>query len=101
MSGSDGNTTYSRTRPVPEDDDLAGIEVPELLRQIITRLRYLEGDRPQVGELTNQLVALQQAQTTVQQSLNLIQAAHNALHERVGNGGSGNSTAVFGRPQRP
>ena len=97
MSGSDGNTAYARTRPLPDEDiDLAGMEVPEILRQVMVRLRYLEGDRPQVGELTNQLVALQQAQTTVQQSLNLIQAAHNALHERVGNGATGNPIGVFG-----
>ena len=63
-------------------------QLSEILRQILNRMAQLEtefrGTQSREGDLANNMANLQRAQTTVQQSLNLLQAAHNALHETMG-----------------
>ena len=66
-------------------------EMPDILRRLLDRLAALEGvmshfETTRISDLSNTVSNLQQAQTTVQQSLNLLQSAHNALHEVVGTG---------------
>ena len=80
MSGRNGDTTTARAQPIPEDDGMAPRNTPELIRQLMDRIDVLE--QLASGTSTN-LAGLQQAQTTVQQSVNLIQAAHNNLHDQI------------------
>ena len=56
----------------------------------------IETEILQVNEIATTVNDLQVAQTTLQQSFNLLQAAHNALHESVGHPfstGHGGATA--------
>ena len=94
MSGT-GSNTQTPTNPmpaapnVPEDPEELRGQVPEILRQILNRIAIIEAEiytnQPaRVSEMVTQLFNLQVAQTTVQQSLNLLQAGHNKLHDTVG-----------------
>ena len=70
-------------------DDLAP-ELQQLFRSILQRTTGVEQN----------MTALQETQLTVQQSLNLIQAAHNILHERMQSApdmGRGNRRVMDGK----
>ena len=80
--------------PVPEDPEELGRQIPEILRQILNRIAVIEYEiytnHPnRYSHLAGQLSNLQVAQTTVQQSLNLLQAGHNTLHDAIGKIDSG------------
>ena len=71
-------TTARGLGPLPADADAnANPFSIEVMQQIFTRIDVME----------RSITALQEAQTTVQQSMNLMQSAHNALHERMGSHG--------------
>ena len=83
---------------VPDDPEQARVQTPEILRQILNRIAVIEGEiyntQPaRLSEMVTQLFNLQVAQTTVQQSLNLLQSGHNKLHDAV----EKNDVDSFGR----
>ena len=95
MSGTGSNQTPPTTNPMPAAPNVPGdpeelrIRIPEISRQILNRIAVIEGEIYQtqparLSEMVTQLFNLQVAQTTVQQSLNLLQSGHNKLHEHVG-----------------
>ena len=95
MSGRSSTGSNPFTQPdadidIPDGLTGANPQLSEILRQILNRVIQVEtefrGTQSREGDLTNNMANLQRAQTTVQQSLNLLQAAHNALHETMGGG---------------
>ena len=79
--------------PVPEDRDRLMTQLPEILRQIANRILIIERDIytthvERINESINQSAQLSQSQLAMQQSLNLLQAAHNQLHDLIHKEGS-------------
>ena len=88
----DGDTSYSQGVPVPENEGISVTpqNMPDLIRQLLDRINALE--QLSSGNTTS-LAGLQAAQTTVQQSVNLIQAAHNNLHDQFNAGTAPSSSS--------
>ena len=96
-AGSDEPTPAPTRMPVPDvPDDVAelGQRMPEILRLILNRIAVLENDlyvtySSRFESAATQISNIQQAQTAVQQSLNLLQAAHNTIHDQIASGARG------------
>ena len=95
MSGRTGDTTAARGVAVPADE-----EIPQVMVEIVRRMEALEAQLVRINDLSESVGSLQQAQTTVQQSVNLIQAAHNALHESLGDRAPAGSGGAGVKPNR-
>ena len=77
--------------PVPDDPDRLMTQLPEILRQIANRILVIERDVytthvERINESMNQVTQVSQSQLAMQQSLNLLQSAHNQLHDMMQNG---------------
>ena len=88
MSGTGSNTNpFGDATPqeihVPLDPEELGPRIPEILRAILSRISVLENASLLMEGVSSRMSNLSAAQTTVQQSLNLLQAAHNDLHASI------------------
>ena len=82
-------TTARGVSPLPADPDMQPNPFSvEVMQQIFARLDVME----------RSITALQEAQTTVQQRMNLLQSGHNALHEKFGHGGEYRGGSDFKSP---
>ena len=74
--------------PVPDDPIELNGALPQIIRLIVDRL----------NEISGQTGSLSQSQLATQQALNLLQSAHNSLHENLQQGGTATGAGDrFGR----
>ena len=85
--GSDVPTAPTHIQiPVPDDPETMNAQRPEILQQVLSHIQVLERavqvTQPErINEISGHVSQISQAQFTMQQSLNLLQSAHNTLHE--------------------